>query len=244
MQILSAAGLPYIGSEFPYSWKETIAAANPDGFYESLLRQGIYYATNPHPKTGRFLAPGATRRHAVKVFVPGLVKSDLAYLDRVIATVRPWRSYARSLTALYALEDAAISQAPDAPERLAKARSHRSKHPPEVEWFFENYALLRDVAIRRYPYQLVSYDRLLRDPSGTVAQALAFVGEGDVAAAAAIVRPQAPKPEVGPHHAFEANELSAADALYAAVDAQQDLSQPLITHLNQAYRSLRERFPD
>ena len=98
MQILVAAGYPWIGEVFPARWSESIGAANPRGFFESPLRKGIYWATNPDPQTGRFLFPQATRRHLVKVFIPGLVRTDYAYLDRVVATMRPSRAKARSLT--------------------------------------------------------------------------------------------------------------------------------------------------
>src|SRR6185295_4057207 len=100
MQILKAAGFPILGEAFPRDWGETIRDANKQGFFESPLRLGIYYATNPHPRTGAFLAPKETRRLAVKVFSVGLVKSDLAYVDKVVASMRPWREYLRSLERL------------------------------------------------------------------------------------------------------------------------------------------------
>ena len=88
MQILAAAGLPVIGEKVPASWEALAAEFNPGGFYESELTAGIYYKTNPHPRSGAYLFPEQTREHAVKVFVPGLVRSDVAFIDRVIATVR------------------------------------------------------------------------------------------------------------------------------------------------------------
>ena len=75
MQVLAAAGFPTLGEAFPRDWGRTIREANPEGFFESPLRNGIYYATNPSPRTGAYLAPEATRRTVVKVFVPGLVKT-------------------------------------------------------------------------------------------------------------------------------------------------------------------------
>src|SRR5688500_18403904 len=97
MQILRAAGFPTLGEAFPRDWARTIRQANPEGFYESPLRTGIYYATNPNPRTGAYLFPQSTRRTAVKVFVPGLVRSDMAFVDRVIATMRNPREYVHSL---------------------------------------------------------------------------------------------------------------------------------------------------
>ena len=97
MHVLVAAGLPHIGDRFPAGWGELLRDANPDGFYESELMVGINYRTNPHPLTGAYLAPQQTRDYAVKIFIPGLVRSDVAFLDRCIATVRDWRQYVASL---------------------------------------------------------------------------------------------------------------------------------------------------
>ena len=103
MHLLVAAGLPHVGDRFPGGWGELLRDANPDGFFESELVAGINYRTNPHPMTGAYLHPDATRQHAVKVFIPGLVRSDVAFLDRCIATVRDWRSYVTSMRRMQAL---------------------------------------------------------------------------------------------------------------------------------------------
>ena len=113
MQVLEAAGYKWIGQHYLGAWEKSIQAANPRGFYESRLRQGIFFATNPDPATGAFLPPDATRRHVVKVFIPGLIRTDLAYLDRALATLRPWREQVVSLRRLYAMEDAFFATLPD-----------------------------------------------------------------------------------------------------------------------------------
>lgn len=51
MQVLQAAGLPVIGDRFPKRFA-ALRQANPAGFWESRLRTGIYYATNPDRETG------------------------------------------------------------------------------------------------------------------------------------------------------------------------------------------------
>ena len=166
MQILGAAGLPLFGEAFPRDWGRTLRDANPEGFYESILRQGIYWRTNPHPQTGAYFFPEQVQRHAVKVFIPGLVRTDRAYIGRVIASVRPWREYCRSLRRLWAMEDAALAERhPDRrpPPRLS----------PALEWWSESYMLIRDVAIRRYPVHLQSYDGLLEDPEGVLRRTFA-----------------------------------------------------------------------
>src|SRR5688572_15197157 len=103
MQALIAAGLPAIGDRFPAGWGDRLKAANPNGFFESELLAGINFQTNPHPLTGAYLRPEATRRHAVKVFVPGLVRTDVAFIDRCIATVRAWPAYVVSARRLRAM---------------------------------------------------------------------------------------------------------------------------------------------
>jgi hypothetical protein len=183
MQILSAAGLPLFGEAFPRNWGDTLRDANPEGFYESILRRGIYWRTNPHPKTGAYFFPEQVQQHAVKVFIPGLVRTDRAYIGRVIASVRPWREYVRSLRRLWAMED------------KARAEKKPQLEPPvrpsaALEWWAENYMLLRDVAIRRYPVHLQSYDGLLEDPAAVLERTFGWLGHGDAGAALAAVKPQ------------------------------------------------------
>lgn len=104
MQLLQAAGFAPIGDAFPRNWETTLKDANPGGFWESELRRGIFYETNPDPKTGTYLFPEQTERHAVKVFIPGLLKTDRAFISKVVATIRPWRQYLGSVHRLYAIE--------------------------------------------------------------------------------------------------------------------------------------------
>lgn len=105
MQMLGAAGYSIIGEAFPSVWEESIREANPRGFFESRLRQGVFFATNPDPESGEFIFPDPSKNHAVKVFVPGLVRTDYAFIDRVVGTMRHWSAYSTSLSRLYELED-------------------------------------------------------------------------------------------------------------------------------------------
>ena len=52
------------------------------------------------------------RKHIIKVFIPGLVRSDLAFIHRVVGTIRPWREYTTSLRRLYDMEDAFLQEQP------------------------------------------------------------------------------------------------------------------------------------
>ncbi|MEO0322150.1 MAG: hypothetical protein AAF447_04290 [Myxococcota bacterium] len=251
MQVLKAAGLPVLGEAFSKDWGETIRDANPEGFYESPLRQGIYFRTNPHPRTGVYLFPRATRHHAVKVFVPGLVRSDVAFIDRVLGTMREWRAYHRSLQRLYAMEHRNRSA-------LRGEELPPPCHvPPAIEWWSENYALLSDVLTRGHALHLVAYESTLAEPERTVPEAVAWLGvpELDAAAAVAAVRPdlrtqddtarEAP-PAAGddPESAVPPEAAEVFDALYARVRDRQGLDGPFIDRLNATHELLQPRIEE
>src|SRR5262249_3831346 len=154
------------------NWEKTLKQANPDGFYESTLRQGIYHKTNPHPKTGAFFRPEQVKRHAVKVFIPGLVRTDLAYIGKVIASVREWREYVHSVERMHKMElDARPEHAKDAPPPVWM--------PPALEWWGENFSLLRDIVTRGYPFHLQSYSALLANPRPVMEKTLTWIGDPD-----------------------------------------------------------------
>ncbi|MEM9461733.1 MAG: hypothetical protein AAGF11_46650 [Myxococcota bacterium] len=230
MQILTAAGLPAFGEAFPRNWDQTIKAANPDGFYESILRQGIYYRTNPHPQSGAFFHPSQVQRHVVKVFIPGLVRTDLAYIGKVVATMRHWREYQRSLERLYAMEDDKRSPDAAAPERM----------PPWLEWWEECFMLMRDILVRRHSIHVQSYDGLLADPQGVITKVLTWLGEPnlDVKAAIAAVRPgnrTQHRPEVA---GVPDGVAEVFDELYRSVDQSHGLRRSLMARLGETNREL------
>jgi putative methionine-R-sulfoxide reductase with GAF domain len=184
MQILIAAGFPIIGEAFPMRWEHTIKAANPEGFYESHLRRGIYYRTNPHPKTGAYLFPEQVQHHAVKVFIPGLIRSDRAFIGKVIATVREWREYESSIARLYAIEDES---------RRAEGKGElipEERMPGALEWWAENFALVRDIAVRRYPVHVQSYEGLLQRARARHPRRAAWLGKRRRRPALAAVKPE------------------------------------------------------
>jgi len=233
MQVLAAAGFPVIGQGFPTGWREAIGAANPDGFFESELVGGIYWRTNPHPVTGRFLFPEQTVRHAVKVFVPGLVRSDLAFLDHVIATVRHPAEYVASMRRLRSI---ARPEGVDGELEL----------DPAVEWWCDNFSLVRDLATRRYPVHVVSYDRLVRDPQETIAAVLRWLGDGDLARAVAAVEPGHRTQIVDERPADLGDVLDAVEQrtlveLWARIDRNEPLSGPFVEEMNALDRRLRPK---
>jgi hypothetical protein len=243
MQILIAAGFTPFGEAFPSNWGETLREANPSGFYESLLRQGIYWRTNPHPRTGAYFFPEQVERHVVKVFIPGLVRTDRAFIGRVVATVREWREYEASLDRLYAMEDKArLERKPDsrAPVRF----------PAALEWWSENFALVRDIAIRRYPVHVQSYDGLMKDPESVIRKTLHWLGDKsqgpsggsiDVDKAVAAVEPSN-RTQVRPQTDTMEPEFAAMfDKLYEAIDAGKGLGRELIKELNETNTKLIPR---
>lgn len=240
MQVLGAAGFPVIGDAFPSYWGEGMREANPQGFYESHLRRGIYYRTNPDPRTGAFLHPRATKEHVVKVFIPGVVRSDLAFLHRVLATMRHWRDYGPSLRRLYSLEDHHIETAPlepgESPEQraaaLEAARRCRGTLPPAIDWFFETFDLIRDVSTRRYAFHLVPYERLLADPEAEIARALTWIGRGDLKAASAVVDARSAGRRAHEDEGIEPHFADFFDELYATVLARGSLSRSMVERMN------------
>ncbi len=235
MQILVAAGFEAIGEPFPGDWRALLSEANPDGFWESQLLGGVYYRTNPHPITGAFLFPEQTTFHAVKIMIPGLVRSDIAYLDRVIGTVREWRQFCASRLRLRALYRNATGLEP-------QDDLFRNQLAPALEWWVDNFALLRDVATRRYAAHVCSYQSLLDDPERAIDEVLRWLGRGDRERAIAAVRPQrqtqraeVPTPDLEPEF------VQTFDDLYALIHEGRPLSAAFLAKLNETDRALRPR---
>ncbi len=194
MQVLIEAGFPYIGEPYPKNWLNSIGEANKEGFYESPFRRGVYHATNPHPKTGAYLFPDQTKKHVIKVFVPGLVCTDSAFIHRVVGTIRPWREYTSSLRRLYTLEDEFLASKPKEEGKplspLILARLQRGSLHPTLEWWRENYDLIRNFVTRRFAFNLVSYQKLLEVPGEVIPPVIKWCGGGDAEKAVAAVKPK------------------------------------------------------
>lgn len=238
MQVLRSAGVPVLGSAFPRNWaKSSLKDANPDGFYESILRQGIYFRTNPHPTTGAYFMPGDVQGYVVKVFVPGVVRSERAYIDLLIANVRKWREYEASINRLYALEDKdRVAKNPDAPQPF--------HFPPAFEWWMENFALMRDISLRGYEYQLQTYDEVLSEPARVIPEVLGRMGIADanIEAALAAVKPdnRTQNEDTTPLESQSVPEDLAVmfDELYDVVRDRRPVSGDFLRRLNDTNRRL------
>lgn len=213
MQILAAAGFPVLGE-------------GPAG---SHFRNGIYYATNPNADTGEYLLPEQVEHHAVKVRIPGLVRTDRAYIGRVIAMVRDHREYVASTEALHAVEDVATQEAP------------KTRLPAWLTWWGENYALVRDIAMRRYAVHVETHGRLVSEPERVIREVFAWVGRGDADAAVERVRPE-PRAFDRPNVDGVPPEVAEVfDALYAAIETRAGLTAALIQRLNETHQALLPR---
>ena len=229
MQALVAAGLPHIGSAFPVNWRDTLRQHNPRGFYESVFRTGVNHLTNPHPESGLFLFPDAVERHVVKVFPVGLVQSDYSYIHRVVATIRDWRSYDQSVRRLITDDRPDL----DAP-----------KLPPWLEWWLENYALIRDVAIRKHAIVMTTYDAALRDPERTVGSVVDWLGDADRAAAVASIDPSLHRATPVAAESPPEDLIPVFDALYDAIDTTRAVPADLIERMNTAHVRIVTEFRD
>lgn len=245
MQIIIAAGYPYIGKPYMANWEKSIQTANPNGFYESTLRRGIYHATNPNSKTGEYLRPEDAKKHAVKVFIPGLIRTDIAYIDRVIATIRPWREYVYSVRRLFDIEDQHLSTLQpkngDKISPLLRAELKRPLLHPALEWWRENFDLIRNYAIRSYSFNMVSFSKLLADPEQIIPPVIDWCGGGDIEAATQVVnqkfRTQEQK-EVTDID-LEAEIKDTFDELHEHFYEQKPLSGNFLNHLNRIDEKLR-----
>ncbi len=252
MQVLGAAGLNVLGKDFPAVWGDSIRAANPNGFFESELRNGIYYRTNPDPRTGRFYRPKASASTVVKVFIPGLVRTDMAYLNRVLICTRGWRAYVRSLNRLYTIEDEWMLNNPEewrtGEERQAEAASKRPALPPAIEWWYDQYEAVRDISVRKYPYKFVSYEETLDDPASMLDRVFDFVAgpnrkalDFDAALAAIAPPPSSVEPEPTPPEVTP--EMEVVFDLYAErVRSPRGLDKDLLARMNELHRGIIERY--
>jgi hypothetical protein len=236
MQVMQAAGIPILGQAFPRNWaKGPLRDANPDGFYESLLRNGIYYRTNPHPKTGKYFRPEHVKGYAVKVFVPGVVRSEFAYIDHLVANVREWREYEASINRLYGME----AESREAHRRAGgELPPEPFNFPPAYEWWMENFALVRDVSLRRYPARLQAYDQILDDPEKVIGEVLRWIGEGDAEAGARAVKPDNRTQTRPESDSIEPKLARVFDDLYAAVAEGNGISSALLRTLNETNQAL------
>lgn len=175
MQILEKGGFQVLGEELPAHWKNLIKKANPRGFYESTLVQGINYHTNPDPRSGAWIPPQKVTDYGVKIFADGLVKTDYGYITKVIYTIRKWQECEASQKRMDEIKGGNRELADADPNGQRAARL-----PVGFTWWKANFSLIRDMQTRRYPTAAFSYAALLENPEKTISAAFEWLGAGDV----------------------------------------------------------------
>ena len=225
MSILQEAGLPILGEKFPSNWGETLREANPNGFFETRLRDGINFTSNPDPKTGFYIGPKGNEQHAIKLFIPGLVKTDLAFVNKVVATIRPWREFSMSIKRLRAIEDS----------NRPKGEVPPTYHSPELEWWLENFSLIKDFSIRKYPLYMVSYDSVMTDPERIIEDVVKWIGLGNAVKGCQVVKPDfRTQKDVSytPISAITDEVVEVFDELYHRVSSRSMLDNDFLLKLN------------
>src|SRR5262249_52987877 len=155
-----------------------------------------------------------------------------AYVHKVMASVRHVREYQRSLERLYAMEHS---------NKLARARRRgqssevlpsRAQPLAALEWWNDNFTLIRDARQRGYPLRLVSYGAVLRDARGELGRALEWLGGGELDAAVAAVqgnlRTQDHEQDTATPSGLLPDHVAVFDELYARVDQGRAIDHPFM----------------
>ena len=167
----------------------------------------------------------------MKVFVPGLVRSDLAYIGRVIGTVRNWREYAGSIKRLNAIEVEGRTRVTGKEAKVAPSL------PPVLEWWLDNYSLITDARRRRYPIMMVTYDSVVSDPEAVVGGVMRWLGGGNVALGVDAVRPES-QTQQGGEPDVDAETASAFDELYEHIHLRKPMSPQFFASMEMTHRRL------
>ncbi len=236
MQIMEAAGLEIIGDKFPQDWQETIEEANPHGFYENRFRRGINFRTNPNPETGDYLHHQDAVNTVVKVFIPGIIRTDMAFINKVLVTMRSCRDYERSLTRLYTMEQDTKQKNQDRDLPMPV------RTPPLLEWWHENFSIISDFVTRRYPLFMVAYDDVLQNTDTLLPEVFSWLGIGNADQALTAVNPPARKEKIEPSSSssFDLPDktIQVFDDFYGLVKNRQPLSMKFIEQLRATNKEL------
>jgi hypothetical protein len=174
-----------------------------------------------------YLHPDAVRGHVVKVFLPGLARTDLAFVEAVVFTLRDWRRQAASLGAL---------------ERLERGLDPSVEMPwaaYALEWWLENVIGLRDVIARGYPTYLVSYDAVLDAPERVIPEVLGWLGRGEPAPAiAAVERGLRRSAPIADPHALDPEAIAVFDALVGRVHRSEPLDEAFVAQIDATHQRL------
>lgn len=233
MQILQQGGFQLFGKQFPAHWQQ-IATANKKGFYESKLVEGINYQSNPDPVSGAWFSPQESANYAVKVLENGLIKSDLAYIDKVIVTVRNWQDCESSklrLKQIIAQEENFIKQDNNINRPV--------KLPAGYEWWSTYAGLVHDMMSRQYPAAVFSYEAVLADPTKVISTVFNWLGSGDVNKASAAVEESLQTQKNVALHEISHDHSEVFDELYQALHQNIQITQPFYNKLAETNKKIQ-----
>jgi hypothetical protein len=225
MQIMAAAGCTVVGEAFPMDWEERIKATNPRGFFETTLRLGINFTTNPDPHTGACIRPESSGDWVTKVMTVGVRRTERVYLDRVLVSVRRWSDYVASIQRMFVMD-----KGPEADTPMPSAERHA------LWWFLEHQATIMDAEQRGYPLRLVSYEQTLAQPAQIVPEVLDWLGAGgDPQSAVAAVDPGLRTQHASAKLALDlpARWTDAFDELGARVQTREVMVQGWLEHMSE-----------
>jgi len=178
MQILEQGGIQILGDQFPANWKNLIEEANPKGYYESTLVQGINFRSNPDPRSGAWIPPHKVTNIGIKTFADGLTKTDYSYITQVIFTIGDRQECEASQKCMDEIRAGRPGAAgADSNAELA------ARLPAGFTWWKANFSLVRDMRTRRYPAAVFSYATLLEDPEKIISAGFEWLGRGEASAA-------------------------------------------------------------
>jgi hypothetical protein len=235
MQILKTAGLEIIGEKFPKNWESTLSKANPQGFYESSLLQGINFMTNPDPNTGEKIDPVIHRNFAVKVFSFGLRSTDRSYLGRTLFSLRDWRGFSESLERM-----SNLSPNSGIPNQLELDST--IFHP--AWWFCEVYDTLLDSAQRNYNILWTTFESAINSPSKAIERVCGRLQiEVDLGTCAAVINKRLVNSVPNSENLdLPNNWIKAFDDLYNCIHQSCPINAALYNELRAVRLQIADRF--
>ena len=172
MSMMNEAGFPVLGSKFPLNWEEKRTEKNKDlefpqnpsetGFWEdmNIVDNGCNNVTmNINPEN--------LKDHAAKIFFSGMIKTDLAYIDKVILCIRDCKSYTSSWEKVLSFN-----------LKENNKKTEKYPYPIGTEFVCKYSILLKDYVKRKYKMIVIDYDQMLNDPEKICTNLKSFIGSG------------------------------------------------------------------
>ncbi len=205
VDVLRGAGVPILGEALPEGWSESTRADVRPAYFAALREQGVYYKTNPDPFTQGYLEAAESAPFATAMKTEAVLRTERAYLDRVVAAMPHFRSVAAGGGELESV----------------------------LLWWSDHFLLLRDAATRRYPLRLVSDEALARDPETTARSVLSFLGvePTDEAFARARAAPPSVALDEPPEIELPDTILDVFEELHRRVDRDEGFDRSFLEHL-------------